>query len=245
MLRAAAAAVAFLTRIPVGRRVRLEADDVAAGAPLLPAVGGAVGAVVGLVADALAGPLPALVAGALGVALAALLTGAMHLDALADTADALGGWNRERALEIMRDHATGAYGTVAVVLVLIVDVAALGALAADGKAAVVALGAGAVGRAAMLPQALALPYARAGEGQGRVLEGMGVAGMAAGVVVGAALVLPAGAAGLAGLAAAAITALVLGLFYRRWLAGVTGDLLGATAKLAESAFLVAALAVLG
>ena len=42
-LRAVAAAIAFLTRIPVGRLV-LGADDVARGAALFPLVGAGIGA---------------------------------------------------------------------------------------------------------------------------------------------------------------------------------------------------------
>ncbi len=244
-MRALAASVAFLTLVPVGRRVALGLGDVAAGAPFFPIVGGAVGLICGAAADGLAGPLPAFVAGGLAVGAAALLTGAMHFDGLADTADALGGGSRERSLEIMRDHAVGAYGTVAIVVVCLVDAAALGALAGDGNATLVALGAAAAGRAALLPQAAVLRYARAGDGQGRVLDGLGTAGVALGVVLGVALAIPAGGAGLAGLGGAAAVALLLGAFYRRWLDGVTGDLLGATAKLAETAFLVAALVALG
>ena len=48
-LRAAAAALAFLTRIPVGRWVSLEGSDVARGAVLFPVVGAGIGALVGLV----------------------------------------------------------------------------------------------------------------------------------------------------------------------------------------------------
>ena len=40
-----------------------------------------------------------------------------------------------------------------------------------------------------------------------------------------------GVDGLAALGAAAATALVLGLFFRRWIGGVTGDTLGATTEL--------------
>jgi cobalamin synthase len=42
-----------------------------------------------------------------------------------------------------------------------------------------------------------------------------------------------------------VGALLLALFARQWLGGVTGDVLGATAKLAETAFLVCALGVVG
>ena len=171
-LRPAVAAVSFLTRIPVGRWVQVEADDVARGAWLFPVVGGAVGAAAGLLADVAAGSLPPLAAGALAVAAAAVLTGALHLDALADTADALGGRSSENALEIMRDHAIGAFGATALVVVCILDAALLGTLAETDDAALVGLAAGAAGRATMLPLALVLPNARGGEGQGGLVTGM-------------------------------------------------------------------------
>jgi len=243
-LRATLASVAFLTRVPVANRVDLDARDVARGAVLFPLVGGIVSGAAGLVCDLLTGPLPSLVAGAIAVGVAAVLTGAMHLDALADSADALGATTRDEALEIMRDHAVGAFGTVALVLVCLVDAAVLGALGSIEKAAVVGLAAGAAGRAVMLPLGRFLPYARSGEGQGRILEHFGTVGLVLGVLVAAVLAVPAGWAGLAGLAAAAVVALALGLYYRYWLGGVTGDLLGAAAKLGETAALLTALVVL-
>ena len=117
---AALAAVAFLTRVPVGRLVALDGRDVARGARALPArrrrasAPSSGGVADGLAADA-AGRSPRRRSRSSSPR---SLTGALHLDALADTADALGGSTRERALEIMRDHAIGAYGAVALVLVL-------------------------------------------------------------------------------------------------------------------------------
>jgi adenosylcobinamide-GDP ribazoletransferase len=244
LLRAPVAAVAFLTRAPIGRLVAFDRVDVARAAPLFPLVGGAVGACSGLLADALAGPLPALVAGLLAVALAALLTGAIHLDALADTADALGGGTRTQALEIMRDHTIGSYGATALVLVLLLDAAVLGALGMRDDAALAGLAAGAAGRAVMLPIAAALPSARHGAGQGGALAGLGPGKALAGGLLAVALAAPAGTAGLAAAAAAAGVGVVLAGFYRLWLGGYTGDLLGAAAKLTETAALVTALAVL-
>ena len=241
-VRAGLAAVAFLTRIPVGRLAPLDAGDVARGAVLFPLVGAAVGAAAGALADLLVPGVQGLVAGALAVGLAALVTGAMHLDALADTLDALGGTTRERALEIMRDHSIGAFGAVGLCVVCLVNASAIGALAVQNEAWLAGLVAGAAGRAAILPLARALPYARGGEGQGRVLEGLGWGGVGVGVAVAVALALAAGAQGVAAAAAAALTALVLLLFFRAWLGGVTGDCLGATAALCETAALVAFLA---
>src|SRR5262245_11020325 len=138
VVRGLAGAVAFLTRIPVGRLVELDAADVATGAPFLPLVGGAVGALVAGIAEGLAHTLPALVAAAIGLVAGAAVTGALHLDALSDTADALTR-RGDAALAIMRDHSIGAYGATALVLDLLVKAAALATLVA---------GAGAVGPAA-------------------------------------------------------------------------------------------------
>jgi adenosylcobinamide-GDP ribazoletransferase len=239
-LRPAVAALSFLTRIPLGRWVQVEADDVARGAWLFPVVGGVVGAAAGLLADVAAGWLPSLAAGALAVGAAAVLTGALHLDALADTADALGGRSRKQALEIMRDHAIGAFGATALIVVCILDAALLGMLAETDDAALVGLAAGAAGRASMLPLAFALPYARPGEGQGRLVTGIGAVTVVLGLGIALGLALPAGAAGLWGAGAAVAAALVLGLIARSRFGGVTGDVLGAAAKLAETAALVAA-----
>lgn len=238
------AAVSFLTRVPVGRLAEVGARDVARAAPLFPLVGGVVGGGCGLVADALADSVSPLVAGTIAVGLAAAVTGAMHLDALADAADALGGATPERRLEIMRDHAIGAFGAVALVVVCITDAAALGALAAGGDAAVAGLAAGAAGRAAMLPVGWALPYARSGDGQGRVLEGLSLAGVVAAIVLASLLAFPAGAAGWWGLGGGALAAFAVALLFRRLIGGVTGDVLGTVAKVAETATLVVILAAI-
>lgn len=243
-LRPAAAAITFLTRAPLGRFVRVDASDVARGAWLFPAVGGAVGGGCGLLADVAASWLPALAAGGLAVGTAALVTGALHLDALADTADALGAKNREQALEIMRDHAVGAFGATALIVVCVLDAAVLGTLAETDDAALVGLAAGAASRAAMLPSAMVLPYARTGEtGQGRVLAGVGPAALVLAFGLAVLLALPAGTAGLWAVAAAALTAVVVGVAAWRWFGGVTGDVLGATAKVAETAALLAGVAL--
>ena len=236
--RAALAAVAFLTRIPVGRLVSLDGRDVARGAPLYPLVGAAIGAAAGWVADLAVPTLPAWTAAALALLVAAALTGAMHLDALADAADALGGITRERRLEIMRDHAIGSFGAVALILVLLVQASTLAALATLGEATAAFAAAAAAARWAPLPLAALLPPARP-DGQGRALARVGALTPLGGLAVAAALaVLLLGADGLAVLAAAAGTALVVGLFVRRFVGGVTGDVLGATTELAQAAALV-------
>jgi adenosylcobinamide-GDP ribazoletransferase len=245
-LRAAAAALAFLTRIPVGRLLVLDARDVARAGPAFPIVGAGLGAVVGGIAAALAAPLSPLLAVALALAVGAVLSGVLHLDGLADSADALGAHSREQALEIMRDHAVGAYGTVAIILDLLVKAAALTALAGGEDVLAFAVAAGALSRSMPVVLAAALPYARPGGGTAasltRAHRGRAAAAAAIGVAI-AALVVGIDALPLAACSAALAAVLVAAL--RRWLGGVTGDTLGASVELCEAMVLVVAVALVG
>jgi adenosylcobinamide-GDP ribazoletransferase len=232
------AATAFLTRFPVGRAVEIDESAVVRATPLYPLVGAAIGALGGAVVDVAGRPLPSLAAAALGLAVVALLTGGMHLDALADTADALGGMTRLRRLEIMRDHAIGSFGAAALVLVLLFEASVLSAEASAWSAFAVAA---ACARWAPLPLAALLPPARL-EGQGASLAGIRVTHAVLGLALASAVAVGLrGVEGLAAVAAAALTALVLGEFFRRWIGGVTGDTLGATTELAQAAAFAAVL----
>jgi adenosylcobinamide-GDP ribazoletransferase len=222
-------AVAFLTRLPVGGGALSKRS-----ALWFPLVGAALGAVVGGAAIGLVELVPPLLAGALAVALELALTGALHADGLADSADGLGARDREQALEIMRDHALGAYGASALVLDLLAKSAALAALAEEGDVLPV-IAAYAVSRAAALPLAAALPYARA-EGTGRALDRLPPVVAAAGVALAAAASVPAPAT----LAAGAFVVVAIWWLARRRLAGVTGDVMGAAIELTATAALIAA-----
>jgi adenosylcobinamide-GDP ribazoletransferase len=221
-------AVAFLTRLPVGSG-RLSPR----AAIFFPVVGVALGALVGGAALGLKEHTAPLLAGALAVALELILTGALHVDGLADSADGLAGRDREHSLAIMRDHSVGAYGASALTLDLLTKAAALAAI--EDLLPVVA--AYALSRAAPLPLAAALPYARA-EGTGRALDRLSPWIAAAGVAlaVGVGMLAPVTIA-----AAALVTAGVWWLARRR-LNGVTGDVMGAAVELAATAALVAHIA---
>jgi adenosylcobinamide-GDP ribazoletransferase len=135
----------------------------------------------------------------------------------------------------------GAFGALALVLVCLLDAALIGALAEGDDAARVGLAAGAAGRAALLLPARVLPPART---DGHLLVGVGIPQVAVALLLAAALALPAGAAGLAGLGAAVLAAAAVGLLAARRFGGVTGDVLGAAAKLGETSALLAAVVVL-
>ncbi|MEE1890416.1 adenosylcobinamide-GDP ribazoletransferase [Pseudomonas carassii] len=100
---------------------------------------------------------------ALLLALWVLLSGGLHLDGLADSADAwLGGFgDRERTLQIMKDPRSGPIAVVTLVLVLLLKFCALWVLVERGAGGLLVL-APVVGRAAMLGLFLGTPYVRAG-----------------------------------------------------------------------------------
>jgi len=240
-LRAAAAALTFLTILPVGRRAELGSEDVSRGSWLFPVIGAAVGAASAGVAMLLQHHLPVLVVAALTVGVEAILTGAMHVDALADTSDALGGRTRQRVLEIMRDHSIGAFGVAAVALDLLVRAACVAALV-ETHHLVFLIVAAALSRATAAPLGASLPYARSEPGNGSLLsKGASVVGAVASAIIGIAI-----AAALVGTdaitpcAAAVLLTIATSVGCRAWLGGVTGDILGANIELCSTLVLLAA-----
>jgi adenosylcobinamide-GDP ribazoletransferase len=68
-----------------------------------------------------------------------LMTGGFHEDGLADVADGLGGsYDRERALDIMKDSRIGAFGAMALVLALLAKLCLLALLGAHSLQAALA-----------------------------------------------------------------------------------------------------------
>lgn len=245
-LRALGAAVCFLTRLPLARRLTVDADDLARAGGTFPLVGAAIGALVGAVALLLVHPLGGWLAAVVALAAGSLLTGALHLDALADSADALSARTRERALAIMRDHAIGTYGAVALALDLLLKVGALSALASHHHVFRVAVAAGALSRATPVLLAATLPYARSNAGLGTPLtHGSRARAAIAALLAAGIAVAVAGTTGAIAAAAAAAIAVLLGVCYSRWLAGVTGDTLGAAVELTEITVFLTAVGLLG
>jgi adenosylcobinamide-GDP ribazoletransferase len=120
------AAVGFLTRLPVGAVVT--ADPERTGAAAFGLVGAAVGAG-GAMALLVLGDRAPLAAGGIAVGAMAVVSGALHLDGLADTADALAAPNTATSNRARKDPATGPAGVAAIAIVLVIDVGLLETLA--------------------------------------------------------------------------------------------------------------------
>lgn len=240
-----APAVAALLAVPAGMLLWLLGWGPGGAAPPLVEVLGPRGY------DLVPGPL---LTATLAVGLLTVLTRAMHLDGLADTVDGLGsGRPADEALDIMRRGDVGPFGVVTLVLVLIVQVLALGDLVGGGHG-VIALAVALVVSRLALPLACrsGVPAARA-DGLGHAVAGtVGPVGLLASGALAALLVVPAavGAVGpqavsgsvMVAATGAGVFALLAGglLVHRavRRLGGVTGDVLGGSVEVTFTVALV-------
>lgn len=112
-------AVGFFTRIPVPSQPDFQESDLNHSAKYFPLIGIIVGVIGGLSFCVASQILPQSLAVLLSMAATIYLTGAFHEDGLADSADGLGGgYARERILTIMQDSRLGTYGAVALFLML-------------------------------------------------------------------------------------------------------------------------------
>ena len=125
--RAMACAMQFLTRIPLATRTLFDNKDYANSLAWYPVIGLILGVLVWLSGVTLAGLSSTSLAAALVLAVWVLLTGALHLDGVADCADAwVGGFgDREKTFQIIKDPRSGPIAVVVLVLVLLVKWAAL------------------------------------------------------------------------------------------------------------------------
>ncbi|MFN8137545.1 MAG: adenosylcobinamide-GDP ribazoletransferase [Propionicimonas sp.] len=243
-------AVGLLTVVPVRPPDELGRPQARAAmllAPLAVLPVAALSAALGWAAVAVGLPSP--LAGVLVVAALALGTRAMHLDGLADTTDGLGsGKPAAAALEIMRRGDVGPMGTVSLVLVLLAQALASGAVLERPLGWLPLLVAVCGARATLaLACCRSVPAARP-DGLGALVAGSvpAPAVVAVWAVVAAA---GAGAAQLSGQLwwiAACATLAALGaawwLLARavRRLGGITGDVLGALVEVAATVLLVGA-----
>lgn len=237
-------ALQFLTRLPVNLPHVPDARESGQSLLFYP--------LVGLLTGLLLLPVALLAAGAGTLLQAALvltlwvwLTGGLHLDGLADTADAWAGGHRDpvRTLAIMKDPACGPAGVVTLVLVLLLKFVALVSLLQAGAWQALLL-APWLGRW-MLPALLATtPYVRPGGLGALLVQQIPASWPVVLVLHGLVMLLVA-----PGIWLPMLVVMLFALGWRRALCrrigGTTGDTAGALLEMVECLLLVAAALWLG
>lgn len=239
-------AVSFLTVFSAPAKYESEPSDLAESVYHFMVVGGAIGIVLALIDITLLSFLPAWVSAAIAVILMSAVSGGLHMDGLADSADAfLSGAGKERALEIMKDSACGPMGVLAMLAVFTLKVVSIASILADARWMAL-LAAPLAGRCAMVVALSIMPYVRKSDGLGTAFDpgrNQARAWWAVIALFGACLFMF-GSSGF-WVAAGATAAAALGMVYcERKLEGMTGDTYGALCEITEAATLVFASAVL-
>ncbi|WP_293126977.1 adenosylcobinamide-GDP ribazoletransferase [Okeania sp. SIO1I7] len=123
------AGIAFYTCLPIPHTWNLDFKGIARFAPL---IGLIVGGIVGLIDIGLQIlGMPILTRSAVAIISGITLTGGLHLDGVMDTADGLAVPDQKRRLEVMSDSATGAFGAMAAIALLLLKITALTDLDSD------------------------------------------------------------------------------------------------------------------
>lgn len=242
-------ALAFLSRLPIPPQwfdgYKGSLSDTVRGFPLAGIIVALPASLVILVATAL--DLPEIVTALFAVSALIVTTGALHEDGLADVADGFyGATTMERRLAIMKDSAIGSYGTLGLIVTILLRTALVAAiLDAFGSihALLAVIGTEAASRAVLVKFWQHLPSARIGgvaDGAGSPNAEEANLSLLLGAII---LAVSYGTAGglSAIVIAAGLTALVFvgfSMLCREKIGGQTGDTLGAMQQLATISLLL-------
>jgi adenosylcobinamide-GDP ribazoletransferase len=234
-------ALQFLTHVPI-RTERAEPRDIAGSYYFYPVIGLSIGLAAAFLRNLLGLAFPLPFAITLTLAFLVWISGGLHEDGLADVADGMGGgWTRDQRLSIMKDSRIGAFGAAMLILVLLAKYTALTSMDLSRvDASIVA--AQMLGRWAFLPLGYFNRPAREGLGS-EFMKGLSAKTLFVGTAFSAsAVILLCRARGLVALAAAAAIVFLASIYFRRRIAGITGDCFGATFQFVEIATYAAFLA---
>lgn len=232
-------ALQFLTRLPVTLAGMPTPEQVGRSLLFYPAVGLLLGVLLCL-GQWLLGDTAQVLQAALLLTLWVGLSGGLHLDGLADSADAwVGGFgDKERTLAIMKDPRSGPIAVVVLVLVLLLKFCALLVLLQQGHGLYLLLVPW-LARCLLPLLLLSTPYVRAG-GLGQALvEHMPRRALIWLLAVNAGLMLVFGLAGVLAILVGGTVFIGLRRAMLKRLDGCTGDTAGALLEVAECAVLVA------
>ncbi len=236
-IRAFLFAIQFLTRIPIPVIGAPNANDQSRAALYYPAIGLLIGVLMISIASLLVHSEPLLVS-AIVVVFWVAITGALHIDGLADSADAwLGGTgdvNKTHA--ILKDPLLGAAGSTAIACILIIKYSALYALIKHNNYMIIML-APIIGRAMILLLFCSTDYVRKQGLAAAVIEGLNGRAALVGLII---TLLVAVWFSFIGVIVVLLVFLALRNMMIKRLGGCTGDTAGASVEITEAGWLLAA-----
>lgn len=228
-------ALQFLTIIPLRSKPAFSEEELGKSMHYFPLVGLVLGGCLVAARILFSSILPSAAADALVVVLLVVLTGSMHLDGLADTADALAsGKDRAGKLAVMKDSHVGAVGVVSICLIIVLKYVMIFSLPLPLKNGALLL-MPVMGRWAQVVLAYSSAYASPVRGLGfpftrEVTPFMLLAASATAAAIAFALF---SLKGLIVAGGVVLFALLLRSFFKRTCGGVTGDILGAATEITE------------
>lgn len=241
MLRPFIIAIQFLTRIPTPQLAEVSEKEIAHSLAWYPFAGLLIGGILVGLATLLEG-LSANLQSALVLSVWVLLTGALHLDGLADSADAwLGGYgDKDKTLEIMKDPTSGPAAVVILILLLLLKFTALQSIIAN-KDWLVLLFAPLLARGIMLLLFQTTKYVRPGGlGEAMAKYHSHIVGWTLILAMIASTIWLMNAKGLIILIVVSIVFIMLRGLMQKRLGGTTGDTAGAVVELTELTVLLTA-----
>jgi len=227
-------AIEFLTILPVKAKADYE-KDLAGAMAYFPLVGLLLGSgLFGVNALLAKASLNSFLINTILVSLLVIITGGLHLDGLADTADAF--FSRKdkiRMLEIMRDSSLGVMGVLSLIIIILMKLAVLSSLDSGIKAGILILMC-VLSRYALVLAVFLFPSARA-EGKAKVFidsvdKKIFFVACSQSVIFSFIL---AGFQGLIVFGLVTLLTFILGRYIIRKINGITGDTLGAISELTE------------
>jgi len=236
--------VQFMTRIPLKIQLKVSEKDFGAITMFFPASALVIGAVSAAVYFALAWLHLPWAGAALAVLAAWLATGGLHIDGLADMADAFGaGKSREGTLEILKDSRVGTFGVLAIVFDIILKVILIGSIQ-NFNIILILLALPAAGKIPLAVCAAAGKYPReAGTGKSMIENTGAKESIICVALCAAILFLCMGVASVLLLPALVAAGFIFKAVSTRRIGGVTGDILGAANETGEMMFLLFAAAL--
>lgn len=243
------AAFYFLTSLPVTRK-EVPFEAVARGLWTFPFIGVCIGIFLSLVSIPGSLVLPPLLLPGVILLIWVWITGALHLDGFIDCCDGLlAPKTKEERLLILKDVATGSFGVVGAILLLLIKFLALASISIHMLPIILVMSATA-GRSAILYVMFRFPYARE-KGLGKIFKSS--------ITLRDIIISLAVLSGIAGICfffysrtfigfiligSALICCEVFGFWVLKRIPGFTGDVYGAACELVETVTLVTAAAAL-